>query len=61
MDIYVSQRKNETFPFARTWMELVISRMLTEISQSEKEENHPVISLICGTERKKKQREKGKG
>ena len=36
--VCIAKRRNETFPFARTWMELD-SMMLSEISQSEKTNN----------------------
>ena len=39
-------KKNEILPFATTWMELK-GIMLSEISQSEKDENH-MTSLIGG-------------
>ena len=39
-------RRDEILPFATTWMDLKII-MLSEISQTEKVENH-MISLICG-------------
>ena len=38
-------RRDEMLPFATTWTDLEII-MLSEISQTEKVENH-VISLIC--------------
>ena len=41
---YSAIKKNETLPFATTWMELE-GIMLNEISQSEKDKNH-VTSLI---------------
>ena len=36
MEYYLAMRKNETMPFAATWMELE-GFMLSEISQSEKQ------------------------
>ena len=39
-------KKNETLPFATTWMELECI-ILSEKSQSEKDKYH-TISLICG-------------
>ena len=39
MEYYSSIKKNEILPFATTWMELK-GIMLSEISQSEKDENH---------------------
>ena len=40
-------KKNETLPFATTWIELECI-MLSEISQSEKDKYH-IISLIFGS------------
>ena len=45
MEYYSAIGRDEILPFATTWMDLEII-MLSEISQSEKVENH--ISLICG-------------
>ena len=39
MEYYSAIKKNETLPFATTWMELE-DLMLSEISQSEKDKNH---------------------
>ena len=36
MEYYLAMRKNESWPFAATWMELE-GMMLSEISQSEKD------------------------
>ena len=44
MEHYSAVKKNETMPFAATWMELII---LSEVSQREKDKYH-MISLICG-------------
>ena len=44
MDYYSAMKRNEILPFARTWMELE-GTMLSEISQSEKD-NHHMVSLI---------------
>ena len=46
MEYYSAIRKDEYPPFASTWMELE-GIMLSEISQSEKD-NHHMVSLICG-------------
>ena len=46
-EYYLATRKNETLPFATTWMELE-GIMLSEISQSKKDKYH-MFSLICGT------------
>ena len=46
MEYYSAIRRDEILPFATTWMDLEII-MLSEISQTEKVENH-MISLICG-------------
>ena len=45
MEYYVAVKKKEFSPYATAWMELV-SVMLSEISQSEKDKY--MISLICG-------------
>ena len=47
MEDYSAIRKDEYPPFASTWMELE-GIMLSEISQSEKD-NYHMVSLICGT------------
>ena len=44
MEYYLAMRKNEIWPCAAMWMEL----MLSEISQSEKDRYH-MYSLTCGT------------
>ena len=46
MEYYSAIKKNETLPFATTWVYLE-GIMLSEISQMEKDKYH-VISLICG-------------
>ena len=46
MEYYSAIRRDEMLPFATTWMDLEII-MLSEISQTEKAENH-MLSLICG-------------
>ena len=46
MEYYSAIKKNETLPFATTWMELG-SIMLSKKSQSEKDKYH-MISLTCG-------------
>ena len=45
-EYYSAVKKNETLPFAMTWMELK-GVMLGKISQSE-EDNYQIISLLCG-------------
>ena len=45
MEYYSAIRRDEVLPFATTWMDLE-RIMLSEISQTEKVENH--ISLIFG-------------
>ena len=45
MEYYLAIKKNEILPFATEWMDLE-TIMLSEISQSEKD-NYHVISLIC--------------
>ena len=47
MEYYVTMRKNDTWPFVATCMQLE-SVMLREISQAEKDTYH-MFSLICGT------------
>ena len=44
MEYYSAIKKNETLPFATTWIELD-SIMLSEISQSEKDKYH-MTSLL---------------
>ena len=46
MEYYSAIRRDEILPFETTWLDLEII-MLSEISQTEKFENH-MISLICG-------------
>ena len=46
MEYYSAIKKNETIPFAATWMDLEII-ILSEVSQKEKEKYH-MISLIRG-------------
>ena len=43
---YSAITKNETLPFAATWMDLEII-LLSEVSQTEKDK-YQMISLICG-------------
>ena len=57
VEYYSAVKKNETVPFAMTWMEPE-STMLSEISPSEKDKYH-LISLICGI-RKKQTKTKAK-
>ena len=45
MEYYSVIKKNETMPFAVTWMDLEIV-ILTEVSQTEKEKYH-MTPLIC--------------
>ena len=45
MEYYSAIKKNETMPFAATWIDLEI--ILSEISQTEKDKYHG-ISLIFG-------------
>ena len=42
----VGIKKNETMPFAATWMDLEII-ILSEVSQTEKDKYHMIL-LICG-------------
>ena len=46
VEYYSAVKKNETMPFAATWMELGII-ILSEISQTEKDKYY-MIQLICG-------------
>ena len=46
MEYYSAIKKNETVPFAATWMDLDIV-ILSEVSQTEKGKYH-MIPLICG-------------
>ena len=46
MEYYSAVKKNETMPFAATWMDLEII-ILSDVSQTEKDTYHR-ISLICG-------------
>ena len=45
MEYYSATEKNETMPFAATWMDLEII-ILNEVNQTEKYKHH-LISLIC--------------
>ena len=45
-EYYSAIKKNETMPFAATWMQLEILT-LSEVSEKEKDKDH-LISLICG-------------
>ena len=47
MEYYSAITKNETMPFAATWMDLEVI-ILSEINQTKKDKYH-MISLICGT------------
>ena len=67
--VLLSHKKNETMPFATTWMDLEIIT-LSKVSQ-EKKDKYRMISLICGvlnmapinfsTKRKQTQRTEGGG
>ena len=46
MEYYSASRKDEYLPFTSMWVELE-SSMLSEISQTEKD-NYHMVSLICG-------------
>ena len=46
VEYYSAIKKNETMPFAATWMDLE-SIILSEVSQTEKDKYHTII-LICG-------------
>jgi len=46
MEYYSAIKKNETMPFAATWMDLETT-ILSEVSQREKDKYH-MISLMCG-------------
>ena len=45
MEYYLSIKKNETMPFAATWIHLEFI-ILSEVSQTEEDKYH-MISLIC--------------
>ena len=45
MEYYLAIKKDETMPFAATWMDLQI--ILSEITQKDR---HQMISLICGVQ-----------
>ena len=47
MDYYSAIQKNQTMPFAATWMEAEIIR-LSEASHKEKDKYY-MISFTCGT------------
>ena len=51
MEYYLAIQKNEILPFATTWMDQE-GIMLSEISQTEKEK-YCMLSLVCGTLKKK--------
>ena len=40
-------KKNEILPFVTTWMDLEVTKMLSEVSQIERDKHH-IISLIYG-------------
>ena len=42
MEYYSAMKKNETMPFAATWMDLEII-ILSEISQTEKDKYHMIL------------------
>ena len=46
MEYYSAIKKNETMPFAATWMDLELI-ILSEVSQTQKDKYH-MISFICG-------------
>ena len=46
IEYYLFIKKNETMPFATTWVDLEII-ILSEVSQTVKDKHH-MISLICG-------------
>ena len=46
MQYYSAVRKDESLPFATTWMDIE-NIILSKVSQSEKAQNH-TISHICG-------------
>ena len=46
MEYYSAIKRNETVPFAETWMDLE-TVIQSEVSQREKNKYH-IISLICG-------------
>ena len=45
MEYYSATRKDEYPPFALTWMELEGGIMLSEVSQSEKDNRHMVLLI----------------
>ena len=45
MENYSAIKKNETMPFAATWMQLEII-ILSEVSQKEKEKYHMIITYM---------------
>ena len=46
MKYFSAIKKNQIMPFSATWMDIQSIR-LSDVSQTEKENNH-MISLICG-------------
>ena len=44
MEYYSAIKKNETMPFAATWMDLEII-ILSEVSQTEKEKYHMILLI----------------
>ena len=44
MEYYLAMRRDETLPFATTWMDLEII-ILSEISQTKKVENHMISHM----------------
>ena len=45
MDYYSTVKKNETMPFAATWMDLEMI-ILSEVSQKEKDKYH-ILPFVC--------------
>ena len=47
MKYYSAIKKNETLPFAATWMDQEIIILISEVSKSDKDK-YCMISLTCG-------------
>ena len=56
IEYYSALEKKEILPFATTWMNLMLSIMLSEIGQKEKDK-YCMVSITCGIYKKKEKKE----